>query len=372
MIEKKYLKKVGLFLSIIVILSFFTLSKSSTQQPCEITVLGTGQYGPNGLFVTVRNNDDDQNVTLCIEWRCTCGMESCPLPSGYTCKTFFIEKGQMTSITFPIQHIPPCEEGCSGHIVTYLNVSCEKIPNEPPQAILEVQPSEGESPLQIHIKTSGEDDEKVVKYQLILKYKTKEMANIIREKPITISRVLKEAGEYKITLTVWDEEGEMDSVTETVEVRVPPEEPDETEMEAENLFNEGIHQFEAGDYEDAIETLERAKEKYGELGDNEKVTEIEEKIKVCKRYLHLSSEADGLFERAKTQYENGEYEKAKENFEKAKENYEELGDEKKAKECEKYLHLISEKEKEKEEEAGIWILSAILGAITVWLFIKRR
>ncbi|MFQ5892457.1 MAG: hypothetical protein ACE5HW_06655, partial [Candidatus Methanofastidiosia archaeon] len=222
MIEKKYLKKIGLFLSIVAMLSIFTSPESSTQQPCGISIVGTGQFGPNGLFVTLKNNDDDQKVTLCIQWGCACRNAECPLPRGSSCKTFNINKGQISTINFRIQHIPPCEYDCAGHLVTSHEVSCERIVNEPPKAILDVrdekgfQPSSAEAPLQIQIKASGEDDKKVVKYQLIVKIENKEMVNIVRGNPITISRVLKEPGTYEITLYVWDAEGEMDSVTKEI------------------------------------------------------------------------------------------------------------------------------------------------------------
>jgi PKD repeat protein len=105
--------------------------------------------------------------------------------------------------------------------------------NQPPTATLEVEPSEGEAPLQIQVTASGEDDKEIVKYQLIvnriLEGETTEIVNIEGKNPISLSRVLEEPGEYEITLTVWDAENETDSVMKSMEVKVLPQEPSETE-----------------------------------------------------------------------------------------------------------------------------------------------
>ena len=112
-------------------------------------------------------------------------------------------------------------------------------------------------------------------------------------------------------------------------------------IHADDTFEEATEAFEKEEYEKAKLQFEKAEPLYRVLKDTEKEFQCREMITECEKIL-LEKEAETLLEQGKTQYESENYTMAKKSFIRARTKFEELGDTEKVSECEKWSDKVEE------------------------------
>jgi len=137
---------------------------------------------------------------------------------------------------------------------------------------------------------------------------------------------------------------------------------------AHSFFSEALSYFEKGMYSEAKSKFSQAKNLYSMVGNKQKSSECETYMSKCDTGI----EADSLVEKGKAQIEEGIYDGAKLNLEKAQEKYEEIGDREKVQQCQQKIQEIEKKKKESKVEKEPEKKGVCLGTLFVALLVVGR
>lgn len=138
----------------------------------------------------------------------------------------------------------------------------------------------------------------------------------------------------------------------------------ETTAEADQKFQEAVESFENGEYEEALQIFKESLKLYYTVDNSEKADQCQEYINECGELLEkkeAKEEAEQLFEQGIEYYNAGQYDKAKTAFEQALDKFKAADDQEKVKECQEWIESCQEPEsEEKGESNGICAGSCII------------
>lgn len=143
------------------------------------------------------------------------------------------------------------------------------------------------------------------------------------------------------------------------------------ESEANAYFSKAQELFNNGDYKEAQETFEKAKDAYISVGNDEKASECQDYIEQCINFAKEEvTKAEAIYNEGVTLFEQGEYEAAKARFEEALALYTELGDEEKIAECNQWITSCEEALEPPVSDSclgtAILALMVIVGVLTLY------
>ena len=153
---------------------------------------------------------------------------------------------------------------------------------------------------------------------------------------------------------------------------------------ANSLLEEAKSLLSSKDFNSAIAKLNEVLPLFEQIGNKEKIQEVQNLIEQCNEALKtsgnietLTQEASSLFDQAKTAFDATDYQKAKDLFSQAKDKYTQIGDSEKKTQCEDYIRQCEEKLAQtqappEEKKTGIGAIAILIGISMAIGYLKRK